>query len=91
MISVDVYSPQMVGIIDLTSPNVFSIYPNPTANRFTLKNIATKGNVEVINVFGEVVYSEKWLGKNECVVDAAFAKGIYFVQVNGVVKKLIVE
>jgi hypothetical protein len=90
----------------LTSDNLvdeFQISPNPTTNNFTLKNISSNetsllhasATLSIINPIGEIVYTEKLFGKNEYVVDADFAKGIYFVRVSdgekSVVRKLIVQ
>ncbi len=91
-----------LGIIDSTLTNnfneiinesQFAIYPNPTTGTFILKNISSKGKsmLEIMNDIGEIVYSEMLYGKNEYVLNTDFGKGIYFVKMNGVVRKLIVE
>jgi len=86
------------GISDMDSPpGSISIYPNPTANSFTIKINTPKeiGVVEILNVVGEIVYSENLFGKNVYLIDANLAKGIYFVRVTDderiAVRKLIVE
>lgn len=77
--------------------SVFMIYPNPTTNDFTVKNISSNKTsvLQIINIVGEVVYTEKLFGKNECVVHSNLSTGIYFVSVSderrNAVKKLIVE
>jgi hypothetical protein len=82
---------------EFSSPNILQIYPNPTNNTFTIKNISSKGKtlMEIINVFGEVVYKKELYGKKEYLIDEHFAKGIYFVRMNdgesNVVRKLIIE
>ena len=73
------------------------IFPNPTSNIFTIENISIKDNIlmDIINVFGEIVFSEKLFGKSEYVIDAKLSSGIYFVSVNdgerNIVRTLIVE
>lgn len=75
----------------------FQIYPNPTPNILNIKSISSKEEtfVEIINVFGEVVDTEKLLGKSEYVVNPNLSTGIYFVSMRVkekfIVKKLVVE
>ena len=81
----------------ISNPNILLIYPNPTNDIFTIKSISSKDKtlVEIMNVVGEIVYSEKLFGKNEYLIDANFTKGIYFVRVSdgeiNAVRKLVVE
>jgi hypothetical protein len=75
----------------------FTLYPNPTTKNFTVNNIHSteKLAMEVIDIFGEVVYSEQLFGRNEFKIDANLASGIYFVSVRykekNIVQKLIIE
>lgn len=80
-----------------SAENGIEIFPNPSQNRFTIKNISSDKNtlLEIFNPLGKLIYSEKLNGKNECVVQGKFGNGVYFVCVsNGersVVKKVIIE
>ena len=69
------------------------LFPNPATNTFTITNLSSNAIslLQIINPIGEVVYAEKVYGKKEYLIDANFAKGIYFVRVNDVVRKLVVE
>ncbi len=73
------------------------LFPNPTTNTFTIKNTSSKEKtlLEITNVFGEIVYTEKLFGKNEYIVNLNLSEGIYFVRVSdaesNIVRKLIVE
>lgn len=84
--------PFTVGVKEIY-PSLFSLFPNPATNTFTLKNISSSEIIllEIADVHGEIVYKEKLFGKNECVINTNLEKGIYFVRVNDVVRKLIVE
>ncbi len=67
----------------------FSIYPNPSTGIFTI-NAPGENRVEVYSVKGENVVQQIFL--NTLKVDlTAFPKGMYFVVVNGVARKVIVE
>ncbi len=70
----------------------FSINPNPTKAKFTIKlnSVANNILIEIYDVSGVNVYSEKLYGENEYLIDAIFARGIYFVRVNGIVRKLVI-
>ncbi len=79
------------------SKSEITIYPNPTAKTFTIENISSNGIslLQLLNPLGEIVYTEKLFGKNEYVVDANFAKGIYFISLSDgekfIMRKLVVE
>ncbi len=76
----------------ITAPE-FAIYPNPTIHNFTVKNIPSNETslLQILNPLGKIVYSKNIFGQNEYVVEESFAKGIYFVRVNDVVMKLVIE
>jgi hypothetical protein len=79
--------------INSSSEIRLQIYPNPTTSIFMIKNISPKEKalIEITNAFGEIVYSEEMFGNREYLINAHLAKGIYFVKVKDVVKKLIVD
>lgn len=89
---------QVLNFAVINQENNFMVFPNPTTNAFTLKNLPSKdpsATLSILNVLGETVYTKNLFGKNEYTVDANFAKGIYFVRVSdgekNVVRKLVVE
>jgi hypothetical protein len=90
------YIDGIVGV-DENSTNNFSIYPNPTDNTFSIKNISPKEKtlVQIFNPLGEVVYTEKFFGKSEYPIHINLSSGIYFVQVSDerktVTRKLVVQ
>jgi len=77
--------------------DLFSIYPNPTKNSFTVKNMSenSKSSMKIFNILGEIVFEEQLIGKTEYIVDVKFSKGIYFVWISSeemnAVKKLLVN
>ena len=80
----------------------FAIYPNPSRDifnvTFTSEDVQDLG-VRVLNIVGEVVYTEnleQFVGEYTKAIDlATYTKGIYFLEIttnNGVVnKKLILQ
>jgi hypothetical protein len=74
-------------------PDIFQIYPNPTTNNFTLKNIPINetSSLQIINTIGEIVYAEKLIGRRELIIHPNLSSGIYFVRVNDRMQKLVVE
>lgn len=89
--------PLPTSIDELKFVNSFNILPNPASTSFEIKNISLNKNVlvQIINPFGEIVYTEKLSSKNGCLINANLTKGIYLVRVSdgeiNVVKKLVVE
>jgi hypothetical protein len=61
----------------------FNLYPNPSSGKFTIGNLIGNNNtIQIINPLGEIVYSEKTIGKDELVINPHLAAGFYFVQVS---------
>ncbi len=89
--------PFFYAINELSSESSFQLFPNPTTNPFSIKNLSSKKTLllQIINPIGEIVYTEKLFGKSEYIIDANFTRGIYFVSVKdgerNVVRKLIIE
>jgi len=80
---------QFIGINDLDYSKNFTIFPNPSAGKFTLKIQAVPGNyatVQIYNTLNETIYQENkiQIGNGlEKVVDLnGFSKGIYFLRVS---------
>jgi len=77
--------------------SLFQIYPNPTSNTFIIKNIHSKGKtlLQIVNLFGEIIYTNNIFGKNDYFVKSNFEKGIYIVRVfdgdKNIARKLIVD
>ncbi len=67
----------------------FSIFPNPSTGIFMI-NAPRENRVEVYSVKGENVFQQNFIDSTK--VDlTAFPKGMYFVVVNGVGRKIVVE
>jgi len=79
------------------SETMMDIYPNPATHAFTIRNILSNKSslLQIINLIGEIVYTENISGRNEVVVDAKLSPGIYIVHVGNkeknIVAKLVVE
>jgi len=87
-----------VGVNDVTENNSFSIFPDPSSGNFTVssKGIFTNGTLEVLNLFGEKVFSENVSNVSEMKVNLEnMNSGIYFVKVfdgiNSFCEKIILE
>lgn len=64
--------------IKTENPDILKIYPNPT-NDFINIEIAGKGNIEIININGQVLYSKEY-NKPQQIDISDYPKGIYFVK-----------
>ena len=65
------------------------IFPNPTNGVFTLQNAS--GTISIQNIMGELVFSTLINSTNETINISSLANGVYFVNVNGKVIKLVKE
>jgi len=87
----------VASIEPLSDKEQLIIYPNPTTNNFILKGVSSNKSflLQITNPIGEIIYTEKFYSKKEYLIEASFAKGIYYVNIiekeRNVVKKLIVE
>ncbi len=62
-----------------------SIYPNPAHNEITISATEKIESVAVVNLIGQEVYHQSYRKSEKTDIDiSGFAKGIYFVKVNGV-------
>ncbi len=80
----------MTGIVSSTEISALTVTPNPGHGQFTLQyNVASSGVyiTEVMNVLGEVVYSEQFnaqQGEQLKAIDiSAMGSGVYLVRVSG--------
>jgi hypothetical protein len=60
------------------------VYPNPANDRFTVEGT---GMMRITNVLGQEIIAKEIDGKET----VALPKGLYFVQLNGMVRKIVVE
>jgi hypothetical protein len=85
--AVGVIHSEALGLEEGTMP--VSMFPNPSTGIFTI-NAPGENRVEVYSVKGENVFQQNFLDTTQ--VDlTAFPKGMYFVVVNGVGRKVFVE
>jgi Tol biopolymer transport system component len=73
------------GIQAATNKKAFDIYPNPANDKlnFTFSDVNAVMQVEIYNVFGQVVLVDE-VGMQENTIDiSALTAGIYFVRANG--------
>jgi len=92
---------QSTTVEELATKVNFNIYPNPSQGEVTinLKNLLGNDQLQVINVLGEVVYSEvlnKTSNQTIKIEPSVFnSKGIYFIKVSNsetsITKKLIIK
>jgi hypothetical protein len=78
-----------VGIGGVNAPRIITMYPNPSEGIFTLSSGATLGNVQVINALGEKVYQSFTKERTLQIDLQEYAAGVYFVQVQAQVLKLV--
>jgi len=82
-----------VSVNELTLNHDLQIYPNPNTGTFTIKNLFAGNNfsLRIFNSIGEMVYQENISEKKDWTINMNFPKGIYFVRLNDVVKKLVIQ
>lgn len=81
-----------VGIEEFTSTRI-SLYPNPASTSITLQvNTSLLGEEYVVfDAIGKVIYKNKIQSTNELIQLEYFNNGNYFIKVNEVVKRFVVE
>ena len=73
---------QSTGIISADEQPSYSLYPNPFSDELTIETNGnnTKGNFEILNAIGQVVFKER-LEKTTTVQTNKFLPGIYIVKI----------
>lgn len=83
-----------VSDIENTKKDDFQLYPNPTKERINIvfSKANADSNISVFNTLGALVYSSKKIGKEISIpTNLIGIKGLYFIKVGTVSKKLIIE
>jgi len=78
------------GIADFSNHQSFKIFPNPATQHFTLEN-AQNADFQLVNISGQVLIRKTIESQSEMIGVSDLAAGIYFVSVDGSVKKLLIK
>ena len=81
--------------IQYTKQEEIRVYPNPSKDNLTIEtNINTEQRIEIINLFGQTVYTT-YINKKATINTSAFAKGVYILKLSSdketVVRKFVKE
>ena len=74
---------ELVGLNEMATDRLH-VYPNPSSGVFTING---SGILHIINVVGQEIMAKEIDGKET----VTLPKGVYFVQLNGTVQKIVVE
>lgn len=92
------YFHTITGTKDLADEQTnINIYPNPTSSKFTIRSAGPLGGIEIYNLSGVSIYSDKPVyGQNSAEIDLTpHGPGIYFVRiydgVNTYIKKVLLQ
>ncbi len=83
-----VYS-NFTGINTNEKNNIFSLYPNPSSGEFFIKFNSKKSNIKIYDSLGRIIRNISSDVNIERI--SLSEQGMYFVEVNGVVEKIIVK
>lgn len=79
----DVVVSIVTGIEDKNKTNEYAVYPNPSNGLVTIKGMANKGSVTVLNQMGQVVLVKSFSSLNNAFLDLSDQPvGIYHVQIS---------
>ena len=87
---------QTLGINQNVVENNYLIFPNPTNNNLTIKNIDHRINyIEIIDAVGKLTFSKKNISDTETIDIARYKNGFYFVTIfdkeNKIIKTVKIE
>lgn len=74
-------SPEQLGISEsqqMTQPN---LYPNPAKDFFYADNLPQESNIDITDMSGRKIFSQKYHEKKIKINTSAFSEGIYIVQI----------
>lgn len=80
-----------LSVNDSNTESEYTIYPNPTNNFVTIQSINQPLNsIEIYDTQGKLLFSEKNTNLNQKSINlSSFTKGVYFLIVNDITKKLV--
>jgi hypothetical protein len=83
MVSVNVVPSLPTSVDNISEVKDVYIYPNPTTNGFTIKNIpkVAKTNASIINPFGSIIYEKENL-EGDVQMDITLKPGVYYVVIH---------
>ncbi len=74
-----------LGLENNTLKNAFSMYPNPTSGKTTIKaaDAQTIKNIQVFSLLGQKIVEENNINSNQFVLNTSgIKKGVYFIKIN---------
>ncbi len=74
----------------LISDDILSIYPNPADQFITIEIETSTQEIQIWDVTGKIIFSEKNYGGNIKIDVSSFVEGIYFVRKGHQVRKLVI-
>jgi len=81
-----------MAVNDLENDNSLILYPNPATNKVSITSSKEFRSVKVYNLLSELVMEENVKPSKEIELDVSgLPSGIYLVNVDGVVRKMVVE
>ena len=85
----DFKGPYLQGTASVNDFNstVFSIYPNPAKDKVYINNLNGTKNIRIFDINGRVI-KEQVIESNELSIES-LSNGLYFLEINGQVKKLL--
>ena len=80
------------GVPQIANNNDIALFPNPAYDELTIQSTEKINNVEITNLIGQTIYTNKFNTEKAEVDVAAMPAGIYFVKVNNTtVRKFVKE
>ena len=81
----------IIGVNDITTDNSVVLYPNPATNIVTITSSKEFKSIKVFNLLSELVMEKNVKPSKEIALDVSeLPSGIYLVNVDGVVRKMVV-
>jgi Secretion system C-terminal sorting domain len=73
--------PSLVGVSEQTEASPISVFPNPTTENITIQTpFSEKTNIEIVDVFGRLMYQKEFSGSEITIQVNQFPKGVYFLK-----------
>ncbi len=84
---------QYNGLSDIEAAKHISLYPNPASESVTIKlaNEINNEKVTISDISGKIVYKQTFTGLSTTINLNEFKKGIYFVKVGNITRKLLIK
>lgn len=72
-----------IGIDEIDLTNSVAVFPNPASSILKIRSTVPFKTIEILNITGQVIYTNSWTNENMDIDVSSFNSGLYFIRMKG--------